>query len=686
MDHESKSFFPFNYVFREDTDTAGKLYVDALTEENLYTKQGQAIGCYTPRSLYKFFLEKYFKVNPTYVNRTRMPDVFKLSSIVSKALQFHGLSLSSERGRQYRRDQGEFYKSYRDWYDEMGATQKEVDVVKTMLTDMGYLSTYVRKAQGTPTTHWVLDTQKLLTDLRKYEAEIVVNYVNQMSERQRETAEKEKGRIQKISKIEAVLDEKPWEDPSFLESIYGNPTYADREDPYADREDALSRCISRPTQIDKCNIDTNIDTNIETTQRNYTTINSSITAGSACASPSSSVRRETEEEQPSGAPRAGVKVETPIGLPREKNTVGTERDGAFSTLGSRPPVSPTKPTGNARLVPLSPKEVPMLQVIEHWNNLPQIPDSPEYSQCPRLTKHKFDESGYVSKTVKQICELLLLIHEGNFYKANPDVQFYTKAEFDEDVVREPVPIETLNAMIEAYREYFEPGKGVADKMLLSGSLLGFIGVYEKKRRGGSSTKETRSWFWQILHHGPDVPLIRDVGPLVDVVNKKYSDVVARIGTVVSESGGNYARDKQRIPFIVAGLLAEYEYLYKTNKLFGMKSNSRWAHLFHSFQSFATVFIDFVAEKFSQGLTAGHFSAEKKMFRRHFVQYASAEYMVPMYMTKEEAKTKTMLRAKTLIESGMEDNWVNLPDGQPSYVFPDEYELIQSGDMMGWWQM
>lgn len=64
-----------------------------------------------------------------------------------------------------KRKDGFFYKTYKEWEDEICLTKRQVSYSTKKLKDMGFLETAVKKANGAPTLHYKLDYDKLLDSI-----------------------------------------------------------------------------------------------------------------------------------------------------------------------------------------------------------------------------------------------------------------------------------------------------------------------------------------------------------------------------------------------------------------------------------------------------------------------------------------------------------------------------------------
>jgi len=63
---------------------------------------------------------------------------------------------------------GWFYKSYKEWFDEIFLSEYQVRQCVKVCTEMGFLKTKVQKARGSPTVHYLLDMQLLSESILKF--------------------------------------------------------------------------------------------------------------------------------------------------------------------------------------------------------------------------------------------------------------------------------------------------------------------------------------------------------------------------------------------------------------------------------------------------------------------------------------------------------------------------------------
>ena len=68
----------------------------------------------------------------------------------------------SDKGK---RQDGFFYKSYKDWENETGLTKRQVSYSIKKLKELGFVETKLKKANGAPTIHYKLDYDKMLDSI-----------------------------------------------------------------------------------------------------------------------------------------------------------------------------------------------------------------------------------------------------------------------------------------------------------------------------------------------------------------------------------------------------------------------------------------------------------------------------------------------------------------------------------------
>nr|MCX3330761.1 replication protein [Bacillus pacificus] len=85
-----------------------------------------------------------------------------------------------------KRKDGFFYKTYKEWEEEICLTERQVRYSTKKLVASGYVETALKKANGAPTVHYKLDFDKLLdsilTNCRNGNLHIVGMEPDKMSE------------------------------------------------------------------------------------------------------------------------------------------------------------------------------------------------------------------------------------------------------------------------------------------------------------------------------------------------------------------------------------------------------------------------------------------------------------------------------------------------------------------------
>ena len=67
-----------------------------------------------------------------------------------------------------KREDGWFYKSYDDWKEEIGLSSYQVRRSTKILSDMGIIETKLKRANGTPTLHYILYMEVLENSIIKF--------------------------------------------------------------------------------------------------------------------------------------------------------------------------------------------------------------------------------------------------------------------------------------------------------------------------------------------------------------------------------------------------------------------------------------------------------------------------------------------------------------------------------------
>ncbi|UTH14064.1 conserved phage C-terminal domain-containing protein [Macrococcus equipercicus] len=89
------------------------------------------------------------------------------------------------------REDGYFYKSYKDWKDEMGLSQYKVNKLARILQQRDLLKTKTIKAEGSPTVHYKLDK----TNLTK----AIIEFIKELQEKKRqEELEKQRKALSEV--------------------------------------------------------------------------------------------------------------------------------------------------------------------------------------------------------------------------------------------------------------------------------------------------------------------------------------------------------------------------------------------------------------------------------------------------------------------------------------------------------
>jgi len=535
---EKKKVRPINEYPFDDFSTKEELdFKKAMMDLNLYTEEGKPIGAFAIRPVMFYIEEMYFAKSEKYQSRKRWPDTWKLANIIAKIAFWTELSMNSS-NQKNRKSHGEFFKSYSEWYADVRATRGELDLVRKLLCDMGYLEVENRKALGTPTLHWVFNLRKFRRDLRKFEAIVAQAYTKNV-----------------INFDPKVCSIKHME---MFSNAGGN----------APRDKSIY-------------IYNYIESYIE----------SSLPKGKEGSEETGPVPDPISPPAPSST--SGV---SPASFQENGYDVKSGRSRPFPTSTSlSPPVSPAK-----RGIKLSDDEVMLLPVIEEWNSLPPLPDSPEYAGLKQLTRHKYDMSGRASKTVKAILEKLVLISKGKLLATYPEIKTISDVEIEEDWCAMEISLEMFKKIFRTYREYFDPGKGVMDKQSLPTTLTEFIGLNEVRTRNGKVLNH-KSWFWEILHQGSYVPELVNLQKERQNLLHRHSNVVAHI-TAAVERSGNKVKSVNRLQDILTEQLL---YFHELNRNKEHKSDN-WVTYMSSFSGYMMEFCQFLQQRCHDGFHVGHF--------------------------------------------------------------------------------
>lgn len=96
-------------------------------------------------------------------NIVTVPKVFvKLTGDFTSAILLNQIVFYSDKSK---RNDGFFYKTYKEWEEEVCMSERQVRYGSKKLKEAGYLETKVMKANGAPTVHYKLDYDKLLDSI-----------------------------------------------------------------------------------------------------------------------------------------------------------------------------------------------------------------------------------------------------------------------------------------------------------------------------------------------------------------------------------------------------------------------------------------------------------------------------------------------------------------------------------------
>lgn len=394
-----------------------------------------------------------------------------------------------------------------------------------------------------------------------------------------------------------------------------------------------------------------------------------------------------EEVVPRPAPPfAPPNKETPISAQTEEDDMLSDRPEravidskpAFGTQA--PPRVQNTAKKRSKLVRTTPEERTLIEVVEYWNALPQI-DTPDI----RLVRHKIDDHEWVSRTAKSILQRLVLLNKGLFLQTYPDTKPWNDIPLDPAFTKDrEYPVYVMKKVIDVYREYFDAGKGVTDKSQLATSLDHFLGSYRIRRAAGQDYGvESRSWFYEIIHRGENVPAAIDFAIYEKRVREEYPAVVTKIVSMLAESSSNRNGWALRIPRVAGKLLYTYETLLANNKLFYESGSKKamWTELMATFAGFVNVFIGYLNEFGFTNLRPGHFDPTRKPFRA-FIVYAHEQVGLDLNPTREGAELRSRMRMQV---RGMPVT-VRDEEGKPLWYSEHDMQRIASGEVNPWWNL
>ncbi|MCU4734213.1 hypothetical protein OCE56_28715 [Bacillus cereus] len=92
-----------------------------------------------------------------------VPKLFvKLTGDITTAILLNQIVFYSDKSK---RTDGFFYKTYKEWKDEICLTERQVRYSTRKLVDRGLVETVLKKANGAPTVHYKLDYNKLVESI-----------------------------------------------------------------------------------------------------------------------------------------------------------------------------------------------------------------------------------------------------------------------------------------------------------------------------------------------------------------------------------------------------------------------------------------------------------------------------------------------------------------------------------------
>ena len=99
-------------------------------------------------------------------NTFTVPKIYvEFTGDVTSAILLNQIVFLSDKSK---RKDGFFYKTYKEWEEEICLSKRQVSYATNKLKDMGFLETAVKKANGAPTVHYKLDYDKLLLSIMTF--------------------------------------------------------------------------------------------------------------------------------------------------------------------------------------------------------------------------------------------------------------------------------------------------------------------------------------------------------------------------------------------------------------------------------------------------------------------------------------------------------------------------------------
>lgn len=358
-------------------------------------------------------------------------------------------------------------------------------------------------------------------------------------------------------------------------------------------------------------------------------------------------------------------------------------------------------------VAVTPQELPFLELVNHWNNeatdlahkikteRTQFPDDPAMwtisaeAASQKMSVHKVDSSGYVSKTVKKILEALVLVSEGKFFTVYPGIRLYDSIplRFERE---DTWSIDNLKKVISGYTRFYTVGIKPIRKSDLQKSFLDWLNPSLK----GSKFTDTRSWFWQTANTSQANMTVslppKEAFQRFDKggsLNRLYVQVKNAVNSdrVLKPQDENYLKYNLLLMAKDASTLT-----HRLTLLYSGMIPDEFFKTIGSGKSYIASFMAFADDKFSNDLKPGHFDVTKttyQMFKDHLVKKYSTDttvlYLNPNLKTREDLARDRWYKysRKTGIETPQ-----SIGSHEWSYYSKeDEIFMAQNPAHLKWWE-
>lgn len=327
---------------------------------------------------------------------------------------------------------------------------------------------------------------------------------------------------------------------------------------------------------------------------------------------------------------------------------------------------------------LSEKEIKLLPLITLWNSLAEQSRDFEH----KLSIHKFDNSGYASKTVKKTLERLVYLTEGSVYKNLPKIkpaQSSSTTEGFAGLLSKGLNEQMLKTSMYRYIKCCQKGYHPIDKTYLPKSFAEFI--YKDYNKALPGSLEGQSWLLECLLNQPG-SVDYDSSFYVSKVKGLTSYKLIKSKTMLNASG------EKRFDAIMANNLAEWRKLRDLNYMLYKDFNSKAEEILSDPDVFFTNLYRFITEVYlhwENSYSIGHF-----VWHRPTVQAFLDEFSDKvlggrsLYPCRNEAWGTAYSRAERLKEAGYKVEM--LSDGSASWYSYEDIEFARENKCVMWWEL